>query len=440
MNIFTMLTLIAVLTLLLAAGLAWVMVNLSNVVTENEAQIEREEKVRKSVNPKNTAGHAIATSADYSQQLKDARKLAAKIAASKKRGANVGIGRLGTTDARADKKHTTKGLTEDPLSALKIAKHHSWNGLEVVKAAPVAAGPGAAGVGAVKTVKRKLVPGKDFQWVEFKGLTGAEKRQAIIANGKAKYAAYKAAKAAGLDTVQVAAAGAAPAQAVAAAPAIELPPAPTFIKIVDGMDPAEKRKAMISNSKAKSAYNKQLKALDINPKDVEWTDDGPKLPDTAQAALEAAKAAAPAAVAAPAAAAAPAAGISLPEAPEFMAIVEGMDPAEKRKAMINNSKAKSAYNKELKASGIDPKTIEWIDGKPQLKGAAAPAPAAPVATAAPAAASAPAGAPPPPEMLPITPDMDPNDKRAAMIANSKAKAAYKKELKALGIDPKSVKI
>ena len=447
MNIFTLAVIIGLLTLLVALALMWIMVNLSQAVTTNEAVIEAQEKVRKSVNPNQTAGLPIPTAADYQTQLFDARRLAAKIAAGKKRGENMGIGRLGTTDARKDKKHTAVGVEDDPLSAVKIAKFHSWNGLDVVKAAP-AAGPVVTG-GATKTVKRKLVPGKDFQWVEFKGLSGAAKRQAVIANGKAKYAAYKAAKAAGLDTVTVAAGGtpATGVAPVAAAPAIELPPAPTLVKIVDGMDPAEKRKAMIANSKAKSAYNKQLKSLDIDPKEVEWTDDGPKLPDTAQAAVDAARAAAPVVTATPASVtAAPATGaVTLPPFDGFTVITDDMDPADVRKARIGNSKAKSAYNKELKAAGIDPKTIEWNDNGPVLKAAApaavAPAPAAQAATPAPtAAAPAASNVPPSPEMIEITDGMAPEEIRAARIANSKAKSAYKKELKALGIDPKSVEI
>lgn len=419
MNIFTMATLIALLILLLAVCLMWLVVNFSQLVTSNEAAIAAKEKSRNTVSVSQTGGHAIAASADYQTQLFDARRLAAKIAAGKKRGENLTIGRLGTTDARKDKKHAAVGVKADPVSAVKIAHFHTWQGLDVVKTA-VAAGP-AAIIGAAKTVKRKLVAGKDFQWVDFKGLSGGEKRKAVISNGKAKYAAYKAAKAAGLDTMVVTESAAPVAQAVAAAPAIELPTAPEFTAIIDGMDPAAKRKAMIGNSKAKSAYNKQLKAAGINPKDVEWTDAGPKLPTVA------------APVAALIAAAAPSAGTSagLPPAPEFATITEGMDPADKRKAMIGNSKAKSAYNKQLKAAGIDPKTIKWTDAGPVLKQAAA--------AAAPAATSG-ASIPTPPTLTEIVAGMDPTDKRAAMIANSKAKSAYKKQLKALGIDPKSVKI
>jgi hypothetical protein len=43
--------------------------------------------------------------------------------------------------------------------------------------------------------------------------------------------------------------------------------------------------------------------------------------------------------------------------PEYMEITDDMEPAEKRSARIHNSKAKSAYNKALKAAGIDPSTV-----------------------------------------------------------------------------------
>ena len=103
-----------------------------------------------------------------------------------------------------------------------------------------------------------------------------------------------------------------------------------------------------------------------------------------------------------------------------------MAPDEVRKARIANSKAKSAYKKALKAAGIDPNA------------AAAPAPAAEPAAAV--AEPAPANMPPPPELIQITDDMEPTAIRQARIANSKAKSAYKKALKAAGIDPKTVEI
>ena len=56
-----------------------------------------------------------------------------------------------------------------------------------------------------------------------------------------------------------------------------------------------------------------------------------------------------------------------------------MPADEKRKARIANSKAKSAFNKQLKAAGIDPKTVEIDDQgnvvMPQAAQALAAAPA-----------------------------------------------------------------
>jgi len=205
--------------------------------------------------------------------------------------------------------------------------------------------------------------------------------------------------------------GVAAAPAAGGAAAVTIAP-PVLIELTDDMEPGAKRSARIANAKAKSAYKKALKAAGIDPK---------------------AAAAAPAAGAAPVAAApvaadpVAAAGI---EPPVLIELTDDMDPADKRAARIANSKAKSAYKKALKAAGIDPKA------------AAAPAPVAatpaPVAPAAPAANPAAAAGIEPPVLIELTDDMDPADKRDARIANSKAKSAYKKALKAAGIDPKSV--
>ncbi len=143
------------------------------------------------------------------------------------------------------------------------------------------------------------------------------------------------------------------------------------------MDPAAKRTARLANTKAKSAYKKALKAAGGDS-----------------------KAGAPAPVA-----------TAVIEPPQLIELTDDMDPAEKRTARLANTKAKSAYKKALKAAGIDPK--------------AAAAPAAPAGIA-------------PPQLIELTDDMDPADKRAARLANTKAKSAYKKALKAAGIDPKSV--
>ena len=47
---------------------------------------------------------------------------------------------------------------------------------------------------------------------------------------------------------------------------------------------------------------------------------------------------------------------SIPK-PDYIEITDDMDPADIRKARIANAKAKSAYNKALKAAGIDPSTV-----------------------------------------------------------------------------------
>ena len=129
-------------------------------------------------------------------------------------------------------------------------------------------------------------------------------------------------------------------------------------------------------------------------------------------------------------------------------LVLRMDPDALRKARIANSKAKSAFNKALKAAGVDPKDVEIVDGKVVLPGgapvAATPAAPAPAAQAAPAAAPAAGGGAaaaaniPQPELIEITDGMSPDEIRQARIANSKAKSAYNKALKAAGIDPASV--
>lgn len=69
----------------------------------------------------------------------------------------------------------------------------------------------------------------------------------------------------------------------------------------------------------------------------------------------AASAAAPAAV--PPAAPAPPAATGIP-APNLIEITDAMSPEEIRRARVENAKAMSAYNKALKAAGIDPATVK----------------------------------------------------------------------------------
>ena len=280
-----------------------------------------------------TIGHKISVAANYETQVREARKLSAKRAAALPRGANNGIGRLGQAD---ELKTAWQGVEQDPVTAVKIAAHHGWDGLRtgyvvapVASVAPITApAPAAADV--------ELVPGKDYPVIEITdAMSPADIRKARIANAKAKSAAKKAAKAAGATAAVAAPVAAAPV-ATAPAPAAVNIPEPEMIEITDGMPPDEIRKARIANSKAKSAYKKALKAAGVDPQ----------------------AAAAPVAAPVPAAVAPEPTPANVPPPPEMIEIVEGMDPTAMRQARIANSKAKSAYKKALKAAGIDPKSVK----------------------------------------------------------------------------------
>ncbi len=313
--------LIVAVALLLAKGTA----SFDNAVQKNQNVIDSQVKSGNGYNTAVTMGYEISTNAHPDDQIREARKLAAKQAAALPRGGNMGIGRLGAAN---ELKTAWKGVANDPVTAVKIATHHGWEGVRTgaVIAKPAAA-PTAAPTAAAPV---ELVPGKDYPVIEITDdMDPAEIRKARIANAKAKSAAKKAAKAAGVTAV-------APATtAPAAAPAATVPE-PTLIEITDDMAPDDKRKARIANSKAKSAYKKALKAAGIDP--------------------NAPTAAAPAA--APEAVAAPAADANMPSPPVLIELTDDMDPAAKRSARIANSKAKSAYNKALKAAGIDPKSVK----------------------------------------------------------------------------------
>jgi hypothetical protein len=120
-----------------------------------------------------------------------------------------------------------------------------------------------------------------------------------------------------------------------------------------------------------------------------------------------------------------------------------MSPEEIRRARVANAKAESAYNKALKAAGLDPAAVKA--GAPAAVAAAiAPATAIDVAPAAPAAPMAPAAPAVPagiaaPILIEITDSMSPEEIRRARVENAKASAAYNKALKAAGIDPATLK-
>lgn len=430
------------LPVLFGLGLAAGISRFDHVIETTKEEVANKDK---GYEPDVTMGYRIRTTNDSDTQIKEARILAAKKAAATPRGANVKIGSL----AKPQLKTAWEGVDADPLTAARIAEFHGWEGVKTGTSGASAAPVAAAGTGGA--VKIKLIPGTDY---EFTAITASmskdERKVARRANAKARYAAFKKAKATGMTASGPI--GAAPPRAAAAAPvaatadssAAAAPPAappvvievpahikpPVLIEITDDMDKAAKSKARIANSKAKSAYNKALKEAGIDP-----------------AALKASQQAAAAAAAAPQAAAAPppttaapaaAETVQLPpgiEPPALVEITDDMDKAAKSKARIANSKAKSAFNKALKAAGIDPKSVDL-----SKLGSPAPAAAAATSASAPAASDAPQLPPgiEPPVLIEITDGMDKAEKSKARIANSKAKSAFNKALKAAGIDPKSI--
>jgi hypothetical protein len=411
MNTFTIAALVGLGIFLFGILIAGLMVWFSRLVTVNQAEIEQEQSA---YNPAVTLGHMVPVNADKDEQLRAARKEAARRAAATPRWANMRIGRKGA----ANTKPASKGLAEDPLTAVHIAAYHTWNGAKtgipaggVPEAAPVTA---AAPVAVPTKKPEDLVPGKDYPFIEVTDdMSPAEVRQARIANAKAKSAAVKALKTSAEAAPAAAAPAAAPAQP--AAPAVSVPE-PDLIEITDDMPADEVRKARIANAKAQSAYKKALKQAEA------------AAPAPAAAPAAAAPAAAPAQPVAPA--------VSVPE-PDLIEITDDMPADEVRQARIANAKAQSAYKKALREAQ-----------------AAAPAPAQPAAVqAAPAAQPAPAQQPagdggqdaalaaiPKPDIIEITDGMEPAEVRSARISNAKAMAAYKKALKQAGIDPNTVEI
>lgn len=348
---------VILLPILLGGLFAWGSSSFAATVENTKVTVENQDK---GYNPAVTFGHEIKVNASPEEMLKQARLEAARKAASVPRGANMRIGRKGHENLRT----AGAALEEDAMTAVRIAIHHGWDGARTGAVAAVAAPPAAAPTGAAAPAgKIELVPGKDYEYTEITdSMPDEEKRKARIANSKAKSAAMKAAKAAGVPA-GTPAAGAAPAAApTAAAPvaqSVNIEP-PQLIEITDDMSPDELRKARISNSKAKSTFNKALKAAGVDPNDVEIVDGKVVMPGGAPVAAAAVPAAAaPAEAAAPAAAAAaPAAVASNIPKPDMVEITDDMSPDEVRRARISNSKAKSAYNKALKAAGIDPATVE----------------------------------------------------------------------------------
>jgi hypothetical protein len=365
MNVVVIASIIIILTVISGALFAAIFSRFGKIVLR-EQEASEDEKSR--YNPSVTMGHAIALDADRETQLYEARTLAAKRAARTPRGGNMRIGGLGG----GSQPTAFDGIDNDPISAVKIASVHGWQMLQTgaktsASAAVAASAAPARTVAPVKSAD-ELVPGQDYAYIEITDdMEPAEVRKARIANAKAKSAAVKALKtaesaAAPAETATAvpsseqatpaAATSGMPAQAAPAAGGLSEPVAGVdyeVIEISDDMDPADVRKARIANAKAKSAAMKAFKEA------------GGQMGQAAATPAVAPQAAPPAAapsedVSGEPQAAATAALADIPR-PEYIEITDDMDPADMRKARIENAKAKSAYNKALKAAGIDPSTV-----------------------------------------------------------------------------------
>jgi hypothetical protein len=268
MNIVLVTSLVVIGVVIVGGLIAFLFFQLSNLVRKEQFAMEMD---RNRYNQALTVGHQITVDADVEKQLEEAKIIAAKKAASLPRGGNVRIGSYGT----GAQPTASDGLDSDPVSAVKIAQYHTWQGLApgASTAAP-SVKPTLAPTQTAPSLKSAghLVPGKDFPVIEITDdMAPAEIRKARIANAKAKSAAIKAQKttesAAPVQATQqtevVTAAPAAPEAAAAPASAVSAPVAGVdyeVIEITDDMDPADIRKARIANAKAKSAAMKAFKA------------------------------------------------------------------------------------------------------------------------------------------------------------------------------------
>lgn len=430
--VILLMILVIFLVLLVGLLLAFVLSRADHVVSATRSEMAAEEKA---YNPGVTFGHKIKVQADYDDQLQQARLQAAKRAAALPRGANARIGRAGQSTLET----ASKALNQDPQTAVRIARFHGWDGARVgptaaaVAAAPVVAAPSARPAAApAPAATAGIAPPKLIEITA--AMSPEEVRKARIANSKAEAAYNKALKAAASGAgapvaAPVAAAVAAPAAAAAGIPVAANVPPPNLIAITDAMSPEEVRKARIANAKAEAAYNKALKAAGVGAGTVAGVE-----------TVVNADVPGPATVAAPPAAAPPAlAGI---EPPKLIEITPDLSPEEVRKARVANAKAESAYNKALKAAGVDPGTLKGgsamlataVTAGETAASAAAPAAVPPAAPAPPAATGIPA-----PNLIEITDAMSPEEIRRARVENAKAMSAYNKALKAAGIDPATVK-
>ena len=349
----TILLISVVLILVFLFGLLvmFIFTGMDRTITTMRTEIEADAKA---YNPGVTMGHKIKPAIDFDDQLVQARQLAAMEAASLPRGANNRIGRAG----QAKLVTAGKGLKNDPLSAVRIARFHGWDGARsgapsVGAAGAAVATPVATAGGAPATAG--IAPPTLITITD--AMSPDEVRKARIANAKAQSAYQKALKSASAGApaaavvAPVAAGVTVPASAPAAAPAAPIagiePPA--LVEITPDMAPQDVRKARIANAKAEAAYNKALKAAGAAT-GMAASATQPEVQATPVATAPAEDQTPPAVSAQPATP-----GI---EPPQLREITESMSPDEIRRARIENAKATSAYNKALKAAGIDPASVK----------------------------------------------------------------------------------
>jgi hypothetical protein len=349
MNVIVITSIVVIITLLLGALLAVIVRVFSRSVTEEQLAVEAE---KNSINQSLTMGLEIPANAEFSDQLRAARNLAARQAARMPRGSNLGIGKIGPENQPT----ALDGVKSDPVTAVKIAKFHGWQllqtGAQVAAATETATKKAPARAVEPEKSVDDLEPGVDYPFIEItEDMSPAEIRKARIANAKAKSAAVKALKAA-----PATAPATTPAEeekvervqepeALARKPATEEPqPGVDYevIEITDGMSPDEIRKARIANAKAKSAAMKAFKEAGGEPAPTTGVQEESVPTEKPEPAETAAAAEIPA---------------GIPE-PDLIEITDDMEPGELRKARIHNAKAKSAYKKALKEAGIDPASVD----------------------------------------------------------------------------------
>ncbi len=455
MNVFTIAGIIGIVVILFGVVLALLFTSLSRAVKDNTTAMASGASGA-SYNPAQTFGHEITLDADVPEQLAEARRLAAAEAARKQRWENMRIGPADAVPFRT----AGQALDEDPLTAVRIAAFHTWQG---AKAGPppvsgVAAAPAARQAAApVKTKSPdELVAGVDYPVIEITDdMSPDDVRKARIANAKARSQAVKKLKEQGPVAAEVPSAGA-PGEPVVAEmqkvppQAVKGIPEPTYIEITDDMSPDDVRKARIANAKARSAYNKALKEAGLDPSQMTETRADPGAAPAATA--ESTRAARPAEPT-PATEHEP---VAVPPTtipgPEYIEITDDMDPDDVRKARVQNARIRSQFFKELKERGIDPK--EWEAQQAAVADAAADAGQQARAAAEPEAATTPPAAPAPepaggdgfelpahitpPSYVRVTDDMDPDAIRKARVANARERSRFMKEVKEAGLDPKAL--